>query len=768
MAGYLALLTGGPRGPVRDLSYFRSRSRLLWPIAAAAGVFFAFGAPVILSGSATFAGYIKLDDTSTWLAFTDHVLAHGHSVGGLAPSSYEATIQINLSAGYPLGAFIPLGVGHELTGQDSAWLFQPYLALMAAIMSLVFYELAAPVIRDHRLRAAAVFIAAQPALLVGYAFWGGIKEVATALLVAILAAGSVELFRDPRPRSSVVVPILAGGALIGVMGAGGLPWLLAILGGAALLMVATIWKARRDGGELSGLVGPMLICAGITLAGIAAVGLPTVFAGGQLFSPNQGPLTSSEEMGNLIRPLSLAQYPGPWPVGDFRVEPVSSLASLLTSILVFATVLAAGFGLVAALVRRAWGLLLLTFGTGLGSFVVWLVGSPWVQGKALATGSASFLILAMAGIGYLLGAGSDAEADSKSSSEARPFAGLSFRALRVIGAVLLIVPCGILVSSALAYHESWLAPRAQLAELSDIGQEFKGDGLTLMTEYQAYGVRHFLRLMDAEGASELRRRVIPRLDGTETEKGAWSDTDELVMDPEQEGVLTYRTLVLRRSPQQSRPPSPYEQVWQGDYYEVWQRDPDYDAANLIVHKPLGSGFQPATVPNCAVVQSVASRAGDGKVVAAEREPNAVAELTDYPQDWVPDPVNKTLTPVSNGTATGSVTVPKSGRYHVWVGGSARGKVSVKIGEQEAGSARGLLNNNAQFISLDDLDVEAGTLPVSLTYEKGSDLRPATGGYPFGIGPVILEPVADPKVVTVSPADAQRLCGRSLDWIEAVR
>ena len=262
--------------------------------------------------------------------------------------------------------------------------------------------------------------------------------------------------------------------------------------------------------------------------------------------------------------------------------------------------------------------------------------------------------------------------------------------------------------------------------------------------------------------------MIPRLDGTETEKGAWSDTDELVMDPEQEGVLTYRTLVLRRSPQQSRPPSPYEQVWQGDYYEVWQRDPDYDAANLIVHKPLGSGFQPATVPNCAVVQSVASRAGDGKVVAAEREPNAVAELTDYPQDWVPDPVNKTLTPVSNGTATGSVTVPKSGRYHVWVGGSARGKVSVKIGEQEAGSARGLLNNNAQFISLDDLDVEAGTLPVSLTYEKGSDLRPATGGYPFGIGPVILEPVADPKVVTVSPADAQRLCGRSLDWIEAVR
>jgi len=769
VTGYVALLTGGPRGPVRGFSFLRPRSAWVWPALAAVGVFFAFGAPVILSGSATFAGYIKLDDTSTWLAFTDHVLAHGHSVAGLAPSSYEATVQINLSAGYPLGAFIPLGVGHELTGQDSAWLFQPYLALMAAFMSLVFYELAAPVIRDHRLRAFAIFIAAQPALLIGYAFWGGIKEVATALLVAILAAGAVGLARDPKPRSAIVVPILAGAALIGVMGAGGLPWLAAILAGAALLMIGSIWQARRAGGEVHGPARTMLIAGVIALVGIAAVGLPTVFAGGQLFSPNQGPLTSSEEMGNLIRPLSLAQYVGPWPVGDFRVEPVSDLASLLTSLLVFATVVAAGFGLVAAMARRAWGLLLLTFGTGLGSFVVWLVGSPWVQGKALATGSASFLILAMAGIGYLLGAGSKAEVEGEAEAGSRPFAGVSSTALKSIGAVLLIVPCGILVSSALAYHESWLAPEAQLAELSEIGHEFKGEGPALMTEYQAYGVRHFLRLLDAEGASELRRRVIPRLDGTETEKGAWSDTDELVMDPGQQGVLTYRTLVLRRSPRQSRPPSPYKLVWRGKYYDVWQRDPDYDASRLIVHKPLGGEFQPAAVPNCAVVQSVAGQAGTtGEVVAAVRRPNAVADLTDYPPDWVPDPANKTLTPLSDGTATGSVSVPEAGEYHVWVGGSARGKVSVEVGGQDAGSARGLLNNNAQFISLGDLDFESGELPVSLAYEKGSDLRPATGGYPFGVGPVVLEPVGDPKLVTVSAANAQKLCGRSLDWIEAVR
>ena len=210
-------------------------------------------------------------------------------------------------------------------------------------------------------------------------------------------------------------------------------------------------------------------------------------------------------------------------------------------------------------------------------------------------------------------------------------------------------------------------------------------------------------------------------------------------------------------------------VWQGDYYEVWQRDPDYDSANPIVHRPFGGVYQPTAVPNCAVVQNVAIQAQpDGEVVAAVRRPNAIADLPEYPSDWVPDPVNLTLTPLSDGTASGSVEVPESGRYQVWVGGSARGQVSVEIGGQDAGSARGLLNNNAQFIKLDELDLEAGSLSVAMTYERGSILRPATGGYPFGIGPVVLEPVESTTIVRSSPANAQKLCGQSLDWIEAVR
>src|SRR5207237_6956301 len=45
-----------------------------WALAAAVGVYAAFAAPVVLSGAATFTGYIKLDDTATWLAITDRIM----------------------------------------------------------------------------------------------------------------------------------------------------------------------------------------------------------------------------------------------------------------------------------------------------------------------------------------------------------------------------------------------------------------------------------------------------------------------------------------------------------------------------------------------------------------------------------------------------------------------------------------------------------------------------------------------------------------------
>ena len=63
-----------------------------WGVGAGVGTYLAFGAPVLLEWRQTFLGYIKLDDTATYLAMLDRFLGHGYNVSGLAPSTYERTL----------------------------------------------------------------------------------------------------------------------------------------------------------------------------------------------------------------------------------------------------------------------------------------------------------------------------------------------------------------------------------------------------------------------------------------------------------------------------------------------------------------------------------------------------------------------------------------------------------------------------------------------------------------------------------------------------
>ena len=105
--------------PVRRLSP--------WPVLAAVAVLLAYGAPVLLSGQATFLGVVKLDDTATWFNIIDNVISHGRSVAGLPPSTYTLNFG-QANPAYPLGAFMLPGVARGLTGVDIAWVFQPYMA----------------------------------------------------------------------------------------------------------------------------------------------------------------------------------------------------------------------------------------------------------------------------------------------------------------------------------------------------------------------------------------------------------------------------------------------------------------------------------------------------------------------------------------------------------------------------------------------------------------------------------------------------------------
>src|SRR3954447_11525840 len=200
-----------------------------WALTAAGLVFLAFAIPTAASGHPTFAGYIKLDDTATWFTLTDRVMEHGRSLEGLAPSSYEATLDFNLASGYPVGVFLPFGVGHALAGRDVAWLFQPYLAFLAAMLSLVLYWLAGSLVRSRGLRALAAVVAAPGALLFGYSLWGGVKEVSAAGLVALAAALAPGAARGRAGLRGLVPLAFAVAAVISVLSVAGSMWLVPAL-----------------------------------------------------------------------------------------------------------------------------------------------------------------------------------------------------------------------------------------------------------------------------------------------------------------------------------------------------------------------------------------------------------------------------------------------------------------------------------------------------------------------------------------------------------
>jgi hypothetical protein len=107
-----------------------------------------------------------------------------------------------------------------------------------------------------------------------------------------------------------------------------------------------------------------------------------------------------------------------------------------------------------------------------------------------------------------------------------------------------------------------------------------------MTEYLPVGVRHFLRRLDPEGASELRRHVVPLRNGSSLPKLAYANLDRFQLGE----ILYYRTLVLRRSPFESRPPAPDRLVREGRWYEVWQRPSTYPP--IVADLPLGQGATP--------------------------------------------------------------------------------------------------------------------------------------------------------------------------------
>ena len=276
--------------------------------------------------------------------------------------------------------------------------------------------------------------------------------------------------------------------------------------------------------------------------------------------------------------------------------------------------------------RQVWGLPIYVLGAVASAAVLVIWSTPWIEGKAFATAAPAIPFAAVVAAGLLLARGRVVEG-------------------AVLGAV---VAGGVLWSNVLQYHDVWLGPREQLAELSSRSASASpATGRRSMTEYQPYGVRHFLRKLDAEGASELRVRPVLAARRAQLDKGAYANIDEFA----EADLRVYRTLVLRRSPDRQPPPVRLPARLERRWYDVWQR-PTRRRRPVAEHLPLGDGASPA--PSRTARRSSGWRASRGRTAGS-------------PQSCVPR--RSSCPRTARWTTSGGRAV--GGRYGIWLGGSFR-------------------------------------------------------------------------------------------------
>lgn len=721
---------------------------LAWaPVWAGVASYLLFAAPVMMTGAAGWAGWVKLDDGASFLAFVDRLSQAGRA--GIATPSSTYDLIANSVVTYPIGSFGPVGSVPAITGIDPAWYLQPYMALMGALLACVFFALLRPFIAGRSLRAVAAVVASQASTLYAWSLWGGVKEVLLVLLLATIALVLGIALRapaDPRPWLLAAIGALVTLAVTGRPGLGSLLPLVVI---AAIVVLA---RYRPRAGRRVGWVA----------LAFAVLMVPVTLSGNLPFKSQFVP--RFEDIGNLFGPLSALQAAGIWPVGDFRLRPTAMPLVILCVVVV---IILGVMGMVRAVRARRLAIPMLV-ASALVAVVVTQgegYGGAWLAAKALVVASPILLLVAMAGAGGL--ASGRALGDLVSRGGARVMA----------MAAAAVVAAGVLASNALAYREAWVAPAAAVGELAEIGQEFAGRGPTLMVEYSPYGVRHFLRQMQPESAGEWRVRRVPLRDGTVVGKGAGPDVGGFA----DEALQPYELLVIRRSPSASRPPAGFRIARTGTFYNVWERDRTRPTGQSF---SAGDASDPAGLVDCAALVAAARAALPGARVAfVSRTPVVPIRLDapPLPEGWQ-SPANGAsgavlaggaapgaVVPTRAGAVTVRVAVPRSARYALWTKGSYPGHLEVLIDGREVASGRAFINGYADLASpLGSVDLTRGEHSVRVVYSRPF-WQPGAAAGPFALGPLYLtlDEAADARIEEIPAEEAGSLCGRRLDWAQVM-
>ena len=127
-------------------------------------------------------------------------------------------------------------------------------------------------------------------------------------LVALLAA----LVAGLEGTARAVLPLaVAASAAIAVIGLAAAVWL-------GPMLLAGLWiVSRRPGADVRGVA----LVAAAFAAFLCVLSVPTLLDSGEYVDVAAKVVTTESELGNLFRPLKLAQVAGIWLTGDFRLTP---------------------------------------------------------------------------------------------------------------------------------------------------------------------------------------------------------------------------------------------------------------------------------------------------------------------------------------------------------------------------------------------------------------------------------------------------------------
>ncbi|MDX6690827.1 MAG: hypothetical protein QOG15_2284 [Solirubrobacteraceae bacterium] len=717
-----------------------------WLIAlAVVGVFAVFAAPVVATGTPTFAGYLALPDTSHQLTLADLYPKHGPDWQALRDGSTKLSLSQYATGNYPVAPQAALGVTAPLGGGlDLAWLYQPFMTCLMLAVALCLASLVAPLLR-HRWQVAVVaFVAAQSALVVGFALQGSIKEITALALLCVVAAVTAAALLERRPaRSLLPIGVAAAGA-IGALGPAAVPY-LAVPG----LVVFTVWGARIARGRDLRELGWLVVGAAVT-AGLAS---PVLSSFQSAVEVNTATLDNSQDLGNLAAPLKLAQALGVWLEGDYRYETFLH-SDRQTIALVFVGV-AAALGLLWAIRRRAWGPLMFVAMLAITSAYLLRRGNPYADAKVLMILSPALTLLAILGAVTLW---------------TGRWKALSALLVALLGGLFLY-------SNALAYRDVSYAPYDRYQELLKLNDRLDGRGPVVINEYDEFA-KYFLRDVPVYSQPEWPHgyRDAPyKPDALRDPQRRPSlktplDTDDLTL----KYLESVPFIIVRRSPLASRPPANFRRVSHGRYYDLWQRT---SGLRVLVHEPQGRNILKAPPRiDRATARAWGRRATrlHGRIGVLSRTPAPQIRPAAIRHPWPGYPLYPgALVPAAPGRADGPIRVARSGSYRVWIEGSFARRLTLKLDGKVIGLTPRGLNNPGAYASIAVMRVPRGTHAFELSQGAGDRKQPGNRGYLSSlrhVGPIIFEPVGNENVTVtqVAPSRWRRLVGLRSDWLEIIR